>query len=211
MYLFASCCHGFSVYRIKIYNIFNFYYLRWEKIYYYGYLNRFIMETGAKLYSFGYTNLKTYLVTLLFVAGNIVFPLLCHMIPNGGIILLPIYFFTLVAAYKYGLKVGLLTAMLSPLVNSFCFGMPAVSVLPIILIKSGLLAVAAAYIARYSGKISWVGILAAVLFYQIIGTAIEWIIVKEFFVAVQDFRMGTPGMLIQIFAGYAVLKAIARI
>ena len=23
MYLFAFCCHGFSVYRIKIYNIFN--------------------------------------------------------------------------------------------------------------------------------------------------------------------------------------------
>ena len=55
------------------------------------------------------------------------------------------------------------------------------------------------------------GSLAGVSYYQIIGTAIEWMIVKDFFVAVQDFRMGIPGMLIQIFAGYAVLKAIARI
>ena len=62
--------------------------------------------------------MRTYLFAFLFIAGNIVLPQLCHMIPQGGLILLPIYFFTLVAAYKFGLRVGLLTALLSPLVNS---------------------------------------------------------------------------------------------
>lgn len=169
------------------------------------------METTVKLYSLTYKEIKTYLFALLFVVGNIALPLICHLIPGGGLTWLPIYFFTLIAAYKYGLRVGLLTAILSPLINSALFGMPPVALLPAILIKSTLLAGAAAYAAHRLGKISLLGIIAAVLIYQIAGTLIEWAIVKDFFTAVQDFRIGIPGMLIQIFGGYALLKAIAKI
>lgn len=51
-------------------------------------------------------NVRTYVFAVFFVSGNIIFPQLCHLIPEGGKILLPIYFFTLIAAYKFGLKVG---------------------------------------------------------------------------------------------------------
>lgn len=169
------------------------------------------METTVKLYSLTYKEIKTYLFALLFVVGNIALPQICHLIPGGGLTWLPIYFFTLIAAYKYGLRVGLLTAILSPLINSVLFGMPPVALLPAILIKSTLLAGAAAYAAHRLEKISLLGIIAAVLVYQIAGTLIEWAIVKDFFTAVQDFRIGIPGMLIQIFGGYALLKAIAKI
>lgn len=169
------------------------------------------METTVKLYSLTYKEIKTYLFALLFVVGNIALPQMCHLIPGGGLTWLPIYFFTLIAAYKYGLRVGLLTAILSPLINSALFEMPPVALLPAILIKSTLLAGAAAYAAHRLGKISLLGIIAAVLAYQIAGTLIEWAIVKDFFIAVQDFRIGIPGMLIQIFGGYALLKAIAKI
>jgi len=147
----------------------------------------------------------------LFVAGNIILPQLCHLVPNGGLTLLPIYFFTLIAAYKYGIHVGLLTAILSPVINHLLFGMPPAAVLPIILIKSGLLAIAAAAFAHYSKKISLLMILCTVLTYQIVGTAIEWPMLGDFHKAIQDFRIGIPGMLIQIFGGYALLKAIAKI
>lgn len=169
------------------------------------------METTVKLYSLTYKEIKTYLFALLFVVGNIALPQMCHLIPGGGLTWLPIYFFTLIAAYKYGLRVGLLTAILSPLINSVLFGMPPVALLPAILIKSTLLAGAAAYAAHRLEKISLLGIIAAVLTYQIAGTLIEWAIVKDFFTAVQDFRIGIPGMIIQIFGGYALLKAIAKI
>lgn len=169
------------------------------------------METTVKLYSLTYKEIKTYLFALLFVVGNIALPQICHLIPGGGLTWLPIYFFTLIAAYKYGLRVGVLTAILSPLINSVLFGMPPVALLPAILIKSTLLAGAAAYAAHRLEKISLLGIIAAVLAYQIAGTLIEWAIVKDFFTAVQDFRIGIPGMLIQIFGGYALLKAIAKI
>lgn len=169
------------------------------------------METSAKLYSLNYSNVKTYLFALLFVAGNIALPQLCHLVPYGGPTLLPIYFFTLIASYKYGFRVGLLTAILSPVINHLLFAMPAAAVLPAILIKSTLLAGAAAIAARTVKSVSLLAILGVVLSYQIIGTAFEWILVRDFYAAAQDFRMGIPGMLIQWFGGYALLKAIAKL
>ena len=38
------------------------------------------------------------------------------------------------------------------------------------------------------------GILLAILAYQFIGTGIEWVMTQNFFVAVQDFRMGIPNV-----------------
>jgi len=42
------------------------------------------METSVKLYSLKHSNVKTYLFALLFVAGNIALPQLCHLVPYGG-------------------------------------------------------------------------------------------------------------------------------
>lgn len=169
------------------------------------------METSAKLYSLNYSNVKTYLFALLFIAGNIALPQLCHLTPYGGPTLLPIYFFTLVAGYKYGFRVGLLTAILSPVINHLLFAMPSEAALPVILIKSTLLAGASALAARTLKSVSLLSVLGVILSYQIIGTAFEWAILGNFHAAVQDFRIGIPGMLIQWFGGYALLKAIAKL
>lgn len=169
------------------------------------------METSVKLYSLNYSSVKTYLFALLFIAGNMALPQLCHLVPYGGPTLLPIYFFTLIAAYKYGFRVGLLTAILSPVMNHLLFAMPAAAVLPAILIKSTLLAGASALAAHFLKKVTLWAVLGVVLSYQIIGTAFEWILVGDFFAAAQDFRIGIPGMLIQWFGGYALLKAIAKL
>ncbi len=167
------------------------------------------METKTvKLYAPGYVEKRTYIMAVLFVAGNILLPQLFHLLPKGGMTWLPIYFFTLVGAYKYGWRVGLLTAILSPLVNSWMFGMPAPAVLPAILLKSVLLAVAAGYAANRFHRVSLPLLLAVVAFYQLVGTLGEWIMSGDFFLAVQDFRMGLPGMALQVFGGYGFIKYI---
>lgn len=130
---------------------------------------------SVTLYSTGYRETRTYLAAALFAAGNIVLPQLCHLVQLGGPTMLPIYFFTLVGAYKYGWRTGLLTALASPLVNAALFGMPAV-----------------------------------VLFYQIVGSAGEWALTGSFTAAVQDFRIGIPGMLLQVFGGYLFIKYVIR-
>ena len=169
------------------------------------------MATTVKLHSLNLSNTKTYLFATIFVIGNLLLPQLAHLVPQGGLILLPIYFFTLIAAYKYGIHVGLLTAVLSPLANNLLFGMPPSAMLPAIIIKSVILAVAAAAAAKHFGKVSFLGILLAILAYQVVGTGIEWAMTQNFFTAVQDFRIGVPGMLIQLVAGYFVLKALAKV
>ena len=169
------------------------------------------MATITKLYSLSLNNTKTYLIATVFIACNLLLPQLAHLVPQGGFIFLPIYFFTLIAAYKYGIHVGLLTAVLSPIANNLLFSMPPSAVLPAIIIKSVILAIAAAVAAKKFGKVSIIGILMAILAYQVIGTGIEWAMTQNFFVAIQDFRIGFPGMLIQLFGGYLVLKALAKV
>ena len=164
--------------------------------------------TSVKLYAPGYAEKRTYAITALFVAGNVLLPQLCHLVPQGGMTWLPIYFFTLVGAYKYGWRVGLLTAVLSPLVNSWMFGMPAPAVLPAILLKSVLLAVAAGYAAARFRKVSLWLLLAVVLSYQFVGTLGEWMMSGDFLLAAQDFRMGLPGMALQVVGGYLLIKYV---
>ena len=167
-------------------------------------------ELYVKFYSLSYKEAKTYLIALLFVAGNIALPQLCHFLPVGGKVLLPIYFFTLIGAYKYGWKVGLLTAVLSPVINSWLFGMPPVAVLPAILLKSILLAVSAGVAAHYFKRISILILIGVVLAYQLVGTLGEWLMVGNFQLALQDFRMGVPGMLLQVFGGYLFINYLIR-
>ena len=164
------------------------------------------MEREIKIYNYGLNEIKTYLFVLLFVAGNIILPQLCHLIPDGGKMFLPIYFFTLVASYKYGVKVGLMTAVLSPIINSLLFGMPALALLPAILTKSVVLALAASFVANKTHKISIVNLLIVVLTYQCVGTLAEWAMTSSFYVAIQDFRLGIPGMVLQLFGTYFLLK-----
>lgn len=164
------------------------------------------MEATVKLYSMNYSNAKTYLFASFFILGNLALPQLCHLLPQGGMTWLPIYFFTLIAAYKYGWKVGLLTALSSPIVNSFLFGMPMPVALPAILTKSVLLALSAGFASHRFNRISIPILLAVVLVYQITGTLFEWAFIGNLFSAVQDFRLGIPGMLAQIFGGYIFVK-----
>lgn len=166
--------------------------------------------SSTAVYSLSYRESKTYVAAALFVIGNILLPQLCHLMPQGGLIWLPIYFFTLVAAYKYGLTAGLLTAIVSPIVNSSLFGMPAASMLPIILTKSVLLALAAAFIASKVHRVALWAVALAVLAYQGIGMMAEWGMTGSLTAALQDIRLGWPGMLVQVFGGFAIIKLIKK-
>ena len=169
-----------------------------------------MQTTSVTLYSLEYKEAKTYLYAALFVAGNIVLPQVRHLLPAGGPTWLPIYFFTLVGAYKYGWRTGLLTAVASPLANSLLFGMPAAAVLPAVLLKSCLLALIAGWTAARFRRTTLLLLAAVVVAYQTVGTLGEWALSGSFLTAVQDFRLGVPGMLLQVVGGWAFLRWILR-
>ena len=166
--------------------------------------------TTVRLYTYRYSEARAYVAALLFVVGNIALPQLFHLVPQGGVTWLPIYFFTLVGAYKYGWQVGLLTAVASPVVNSLLFGMPAPAVVPAILLKSVLLAAAAGYAARRFRAVTLPLLLGVVLAYQVVGTLGEWLMCGSFLTAAQDFRIGLPGMALQVIGGYLFIKHVLK-
>lgn len=164
--------------------------------------------TTVRIYNLGYAEVHTYAGALLFVLGNLLLPQMFHLVPDGGRMWLPIYFFTLIGAYKYGWKLGLLTAIMSPCANSLLFGMPMPAVLPAILLKSSLLALAAGYLSHKYRKVSIGLLLLTVLAYQCLGTLGEWAMSGDFHLAMQDFRIGIPGMLLQVIGGYSFIRYI---
>ena len=169
-----------------------------------------MQTTSIKLYALNFSQAKTFFAAALFILGNIALPQLCHLVPQGGMILLPIYFFTLIGAYKYGWKVGLLTAVLSPIINHLLFGMPAAAMLAPILVKSTILAVTAGYVAQNFQKTTITLLALVVLAYQIAGGMFEWAWTGSLVAALQDFRLGLAGMALQIFGGYAFTKYLIR-
>ncbi|MDE7101366.1 MAG: ECF transporter S component [Bacteroidales bacterium] len=168
-----------------------------------------MQTTNIQPITLSFKQAKTYAVASLFIVGNIVLPQLCHLIPQGGLRWLPIYFFTLTGAFLYGRNVGLLTALISPVVNSLLFGMPAAESLPSILLKSVLLAVLAGYAASHFRRANLLVLAGIVLGYQALGTLGEWALKGDLYVALQDFRIGIPGMLVQIFGGWLFINLLA--
>lgn len=160
--------------------------------------------------SLTYRETRTYVVSALFVLGNIVLPQLCHLMPRGGLVWLPIYFFTLVAAYRFGLTAGLVTAVLSPVINNLMFGMPSAAMIPVILTKSVLLALAAALTARRVGDVRLPAVVFAVCVAQLTGSLAEWVMTGSLEAAVQDVTLGLPGILFQMFGGYMVCRMIRQ-
>lgn len=170
----------------------------------------FLGTTEFKHHPLPVTQLRFYMFISLFVAGNIILPLIIHAIPQGGKIFLPIYFFTLIATYRFGLTMGIATALLSPLANYFLTGMPPVSALPVILVKSVLLAAAASWIAQRTQKISLAHIATVVVSYQFFGGIFEWIYTGRLQSALSDFQIGFPGMIMHIVVGYFLLMWLNR-
>ena len=153
---------------------------------------------------------RTYAWSAAFVACNIALPQLCHLVPGGGLVWLPICLHPLLPAYKFGLAAGLLTALLSPIVNNLGFGMPPTAMLPVILCKSALLAFAASMIARRVGRVTLLGVTAAVVAYQAAGTLAEWAMTGSLAAALQDIRIGWPGLIVQVFGGCLIMRLIGR-
>ena len=147
---------------------------------------------SAKFYTLSYRDVRTYYVVAVFAAGNLLLPMICHSYELGGSILLPIYFFTLIAAYKYGITAGFITALVSPFANNFLFGMPPETLIPELAVKSILLALGAAAAAKIAKKVSILAIFCAIAFYQLAGAGIDYILHKDLFIAFQDFRIGFP-------------------
>lgn len=164
------------------------------------------MGTNARLYSFNYSELRTYLWSMLFVACNILLPQVFHLVPQGGIVFAPLSLVILAGSYKLGWKTGLLAAVASPLVNHLLTGMPAWDMLPLMTLKLAALALLAGLAAQHFKRVSLPLIVGVVLVAELLGALAELLLTGGIASTVQDFSVGYPGLLLQVAGTWLVCK-----
>lgn len=149
---------------------------------------------------------KTYSWSAVFIAANIALPHLFHLIPGGGVMFLPIYFFTIIGAMRYGVQLGLLTAIMTPIVGNLIFGAPASAMIPDMLFKGAVLAVVGAAVSRRFGTSLTCCAAVVIAAFALVGL-IEWPVMGAAY-AFQDFVTGLPGMAMMILGAFLTSKFI---
>ena len=167
-----------------------------------------IMEANVRLYALNYDEAKTYLWAAVFVACNLVLPQLFHLIPQGGVIFSPLSLVILAGAYKFGWKTGLLAALASPLVNHAITGMPAWEVMPVMILKLAVLALIAGFAAQRFKTVSLPLLIGVILVSKAIGCLGEFILTGGIAATIADFTIGWPGLLLQVFGAWLILKYV---
>jgi hypothetical protein len=131
-------------------------------------------------------------------------------VPKGGLIFLPIFFFTLVAASRFGFAAGAVTGIASPLLNYALTGMPPASELFTVLAQSIVLAAIAAGLTARQGRATVPALLAAAVVMQLAGFAIDLVRGGSVAAGLDMLRLGVPGVAIMVVGGYAVLRLLER-
>ena len=143
------------------------------------------------------------------VLGNLALPYAVHLVPDAGRVLLPIFFFTLIAGWAFGAQVGILTGILSPLANHFLTGMPPAAALRDIMLQSALLGALAAIVASRSLKLTLPLVALVVVLHQTLALAPS-LFHSGLQPALATLRLRIPGLLLQILGGFSVLWLMGR-
>ena len=84
------------------------------------------------------SNIKRLTLTALCVALCVVVPMAFHVIPNAGVVMLPMHIPVLLCGLVCGWQYGLLCGILGPLVSSVLTGMPPAAMLPGMMVECGM-------------------------------------------------------------------------
>ena len=157
----------------------------------------------------GLGDVRLYIATSAMVLGNVLLPYAVHRIPDGGRIFLPIFFFTLIAGWRFGAAAGILTGLLSPLANHVLTGMPPTPTLQPIMVQSALLGILAGIAASRSHKLSLPILALVVLLHQTL-ILLPQLLRAGLQPTLASLELRVPGVLLQILGGFALLWFMGR-
>ena len=81
------------------------------------------------------TNIKKTVIAAILTALCVILPMAFHAIPNAGILISPMHIPAFIAGLTIGPLYGLIVGLLGPFLSSMLTGMPAVSVMPQMMIE----------------------------------------------------------------------------
>ena len=160
------------------------------------------------MYSLAFNETRTYLWSAVFVLSNLLLPQVCHLIPQGGIVLAPLSFVIMAGTYHFGWKPALLAAVLSPLVNHYATGMPAWGVLQVMTVKLIILALVAGLAAQHFRKATLPILAGVVVVAEVLGGLGELALTGGIAATIADFTIGWLGLILQILGTYFLCKKV---
>jgi len=172
-----------------------------------------------------YTNIRSYLLTALFVLLSVLVPWVFHQFHLAGPTFLPMHIFVLIAGLLFGWRAGLIVGLLTPLSSYAVSGMPALTILPQLIIElSAYGAIAGILREKYNLRAAW-SLLGAMIGGRI---ALLLTILAIYLLAGQSYsplgleanplvafwsvaKQGWPGMLIQLASIPAIVWLVAKL
>jgi LytS/YehU family sensor histidine kinase len=92
-------------------------------------------KTPSLPISLRYKDIRSYLLTAAFIMLAVVVPWVFHQFHLAGPTFLPMHIFVLIAGLLFGWRAGLLVGLFTPLVSYFVSSMPALNILPQVVIE----------------------------------------------------------------------------
>jgi hypothetical protein len=151
---------------------------------------------------------RLYLAVAGMVLGNLALPWAVHRFPGAGAALLPLFFFTLIAGWRFGVAAGVLTGVLSPLANHLLTGLPPAPAYLLLMGQSAVLGALAGSAGARRPRPGLGQVMTVVLVHQAL---VAWPTLAQAGVraAWLGFELRLPGILLQILGGCALLRLLA--
>jgi len=159
-----------------------------------------------------YTDIRSYVFTLVFVLLAVLVPWVCHQFHLAGATFLPMHIFVLLAGLLFGWRTGLVVGLLTPLASYAISGMPVLRILPQIVVELSAYGLVAGILheklklraiwslvgAMISGRLALC--LAVLSIYLIVGEIYSplGLAANPFSVVWAVINQGWPGIVIQL-------------
>lgn len=172
-----------------------------------------------------YTDVRSYVLTLVFVSLSVLTPWAFHQFHLAGPTFLPMHIFVLTAGLVFGWRTGLIVGSLTPLASYVVSGMPGVAVLPQIIIELSVYGMVAGLLReKFNLRISWAllgamiagrlaMLLAVLAIYAIIGRVFSPLGPETgpFLAVWAAIKLSWPGIVIQLASIPVVVWLVGRL
>lgn len=159
-----------------------------------------------------YTDIRSYVFTVVFVALSVATPWVFHQFHLAGPTFLPMHIFVLIAGLLFGWRAGLVVGLFTPLISYLVSGMPVARILPQIVIELCAYGLVAGILReKFNLRAVWslLGAMIAGRLALLIGVVVMYFALGGFysplgaeaspFLSVwSSIKQGWPGMVVQL-------------
>jgi hypothetical protein len=171
-----------------------------------------------------YSDVRSYLLTFIFIALSILVPWGFHQFHLAGATFLPMHIFVLMAGLMFGWRAGLIVGLVTPLSSNIISGMPVLEILPQIVVELSTYGLVAGVLCeKLKIGVIWslLGAMVAGRLALFLYIVITYLIIREVYSPLgleaspvasvwASIRQGWPGIVIQLILIPSVIWLVTK-